>query len=179
MEISTILKSTDNPVSQSSCAMLYKDTVCSLSDIRKAAWLRGHNSLISDSMIITKNKFIVMFLELHTLWLGWDLFIYFGETWNKIKQFYPRYTFRYVMYKTMSIFTGPRCFRRTHLFQYSFYELRLYVRRHKIYCDWWLSWQRPNALMIVSKVYYIAIQKHLLPSVHHSDVNMNICISTE
>ena len=103
----------------------------------------------------------------------------FGETWNKIKQFYPRYTFRYVMYKTMSIFTGPRCVRRTHLFQYYFYELWLYVRRHIIYCDWWLSWQRLNALMIVSKVYYIAIQKHLLPSVHYSDVNVNICISTE
>ena len=57
LEISTILKSTDNPVSQPSCAMLYKDTVCSLSDIRKAAWLRGHNSLLSDSMIITKKYF--------------------------------------------------------------------------------------------------------------------------
>ena len=33
--------------------------------------------------------------------------------------------------------------------------------------------------MIVSKVYYIAIQKHILPSVHYSDVNVNICISTE
>ena len=67
----------------------------------------------------------------------------------------------------------------THLFQYSFYELWLYVRRHVPYCDWWLSWQRLNALMIVSKFYYIAIQKHILPSVHYSDVNMNICISTE
>ena len=87
--------------------------------------------------------------------------------------------FGYVMYKTMSIFTGPRCVRRTHLFQYSFYEIWLYVRRHVPYCDWWLSWQRLNALMIVSKFYYIAIQKHVLPSVHYSDVNMNICISTE
>ena len=53
MTIFTILKANDNLVSQPSCAMLYKNTVCSLSDIRKAAWLRGHNSLLSDSMIIT------------------------------------------------------------------------------------------------------------------------------
>ena len=83
------------------------------------------------------------------------------------------------MHKTMSIFTGPRWVRRTHLFQYSYYELWLYVRRHVPYCDWWLSWQRLNALMIVSKFYYIVIQKHVLPSVHYTDVNMNICISTE
>ena len=50
---------------------------------------------------------------------------------------------------------------------------------HVPYCDWWLSWQRLNALMIVSRLYHIAIQKHVLPSVHYSDVNMNICISTE
>ena len=41
------------------------------------------------------------------------------------------------------------------------------------------AWQRLNALMIVSRLYYIAIQKHVLPSVHYSDVNINICISTE
>ena len=60
-----------------------------------------------------------------------------------------------------------------------FYELWLYVRRRVPYCDWWLSWQRLNALMIVSRLYYIATQKHVLPSVHYSDVNMNIYISTE
>ena len=32
--------------------------------------------------------------------------------------------------------------------------------------------------MIVSRLDYIAIQKHVLPSVHYSDVNINICIST-
>ena len=37
------------------------------------------------------------------------------------------------------------------------------------YCAWWLSWQRLNALMIVSRLYYIAIQKHVLPSVQYSD----------
>ena len=73
----------------------------------------------------------------------------------------------------LGVLDAPICF---NIF---FYELRLYVRRHIIYCDWWLSWQWPNALMIVSKVYQIAIQKHLLPSVHYSDVNVNICISTE
>ena len=34
-------------------------------------------------------------------------------------------------------------------------------------------------LMLVSRLYYIAINKHVLSSVHYSDVNMNICISTE
>ena len=53
------------------------------------------------------------------------------------------------------------------------------VRRHVPYCDWWLSWQRLNALMVVSRLYYSAIQKHVLPSVHYSDVNMNICIIPE
>ena len=33
--------------------------------------------------------------------------------------------------------------------------------------------------MIVSRLYYIAIQKYVLPSVHYSDVNMNICICAE
>ena len=33
--------------------------------------------------------------------------------------------------------------------------------------------------MIISRLYYIANQKHVLPSVHYSDVNMNICISAE
>ena len=32
---------------------------------------------------------------------------------------------------------------------------------------------------LVSRLYYIAIQKYVLPIVHYSDVNMNICISTE
>ena len=45
----------------------------------------------------------------------------------------------------------------THLFQYSFYASWLYVRRHVPYCDWWLSWQRLNALMVVSRLCYIAI----------------------
>ena len=34
-------------------------------------------------------------------------------------------------------------------------------------------------LMIVSRLYYISIQKYVMPSVHYSDVNMNICIYTE
>ena len=36
-----------------------------------------------------------------------------------------------------------------------------------------------RALMIVSRLCYIAILKHVLPSVHYNDVNMNICISME
>ena len=40
----------------------------------------------------------------------------------------------------------------THLYQYSFCELWLYVRRHVTYCDWWVSWQRLNALMIVDYI---------------------------
>ena len=39
------------------------------------------------------------------------------------------------------------------------------------YCDWWLSWQRLNALMIVPRLCSIAILKHVLPSVHYNDVN--------
>ena len=35
------------------------------------------------------------------------------------------------------------------------------------------------ALMIVAKLCYIAILKHVLPSVQYNDVNMNICISME
>ena len=52
----------------------------------------------------------------------------------------------------------------------------MYVRRHAPYCDWWLSWQRPYALMIVARLCYIANLKHVLPSVHYNDVNMNICM---
>ena len=36
-----------------------------------------------------------------------------------------------------------------------------------------------SGLMPVSRLHYIAIKTHVLPSVHYSDVNMNICISTE
>ena len=36
-----------------------------------------------------------------------------------------------------------------------------------------------RALMIASRLCYIAIHEHVLPSVHYSDVNMNICISME
>ena len=36
-----------------------------------------------------------------------------------------------------------------------------------------------QALMIVSRLCYIATLKHVLPSVHFNDVNMNICISME
>ena len=83
------------------------------------------------------------------------------------------------LYKTMSIFPGFSVLDAPVWFNVLFYELWLYVRRHVPYCDCWLSWQRLNALMIVSRLYYIAIQKHVLSSVHYSDVNMNICISTE
>ena len=40
------------------------------------------------------------------------------------------------------------------------------------YCDWWLSWQRHNSLMIFSRLCYIAILKHVLPSVHYNDANI-------
>ena len=36
-----------------------------------------------------------------------------------------------------------------------------------------------KALMIVSRLCYIAILKHVLLSVHYNDVDMNICISME
>ena len=36
-----------------------------------------------------------------------------------------------------------------------------------------------RALMIVSRLCYIAILKHVLLSVHYSDVDMNICVSME
>ena len=35
------------------------------------------------------------------------------------------------------------------------------------------------ALMIVSRLCYIAILKDVLPSFYYNDVNMNICISME
>ena len=36
-----------------------------------------------------------------------------------------------------------------------------------------------NALMIVSRLCYIAILKHVLLSVHYNDTNMNICMFIE
>ena len=36
-----------------------------------------------------------------------------------------------------------------------------------------------KAFMIVSRLCYIAILKHVLPSVHYNDVNMIFCISME
>ena len=64
-----------------------------------------------------------------------------------------------------------------HLFQYSFYELQFYVKRHESYCDGGYRDIGFKALMIVSILCYIAILKHGLPSVLYNDVKMNICIS--
>ena len=36
-----------------------------------------------------------------------------------------------------------------------------------------------RALMIVSRPCYIAILKHVFPSIHYNDANMNICIFME
>ena len=102
-----------------------------------------------------------------------------SETWNKIKQFHWSYTFEDVMYKAMSIFTRPRCVRE-HPFVSTFFLWIMIVRKASFTnCDWWLSWQRLNALMMISRLCYIANLKHVLPSVHCNDVNMNICISME
>ena len=40
------------------------------------------------------------------------------------------------------------------------------------YCDRCLSWQRHNSLIIFSRLCYIAILKHVLPSVHYNDANI-------
>ena len=36
-----------------------------------------------------------------------------------------------------------------------------------------------GALIIVSRLYHIAILNHVLPSVHYNHVNMNLCIFME
>ena len=36
-----------------------------------------------------------------------------------------------------------------------------------------------KVLMVVARLYYVAILKQVLPSIHCNDANMNICISMQ
>ena len=72
------LKAIENPVAQPSCAMLYKDTVQSIR-YPEGSLVEGHNSLLSDTMTITKNISMVMILEFHTYYtvaaMGFSLLV--------------------------------------------------------------------------------------------------------